>query len=249
MVGQGYELPGTPWTIYTPFIASTALPYVGVTKYNHVMKTTLGLVDDHQLFMKALSHMLEGLGGYDIVLEARSGKEMQHKIALLQTPPDIILLDVKMPEMSGRDAAQWLQLHYPTTYIVALSMSEEDRTIIEMLKAGCCAYLLKDTHPAELEKALTEIKANGYYHADVGNARMRKLLMQQEESKAKKITTREMEFLHLACSDLTYKQIAHQMKLAERTIDGYRESLFQKMGVQSRVGLCLEAIRQGLVPL
>lgn len=210
------------------------------------MNTTIGLVDDHQLFLKSLSLMLESFGGYTVVLEAVNGKDMQQKLKTAASTPDIMFIDVNMPEMNGIETAQWLSEHHPAIRLVALSMNDEDRTIIDMFKAGCCAYLLKDTHPTELEKALKEIREKGYYNADKGNLSFRRLL-QAKETVSVQLTDREIEFLAFACSELTYKEIAARMGLAERTIDGYRESLFQKFKVQSRVGLCLEAIRKGLV--
>src|SRR4029079_19477411 len=105
-------------------------------------------------------------------------------------------------------------------------------------------YLLKEIHPTELEKALHEIITNGYYNADMSNLNFRRLLMKAGEKPEITLSARESQFLTYACSDLTYKQIADQMQLSERTIDGYREALFGKFHVQSRVGLCLEAIRK-----
>ena len=131
--------------------------------------------------------------------------------------------------------------------LVALSMNDNDTVIIEMIKAGCCAYLLKETHPDELEKALQEIHIKGFYNGDVSNINFRRLLLAEKE--AIHITEKEKQFLQHACSDLTYKQIAALMFLSERTIDGYREILFGKLKVQSRVGLAMEAIRRGLVTL
>ena len=130
---------------------------------------------------------------------------------------------------------------------MALSQNDGDKTIIGMIKAGCCAYLLKDTHPNELEKALDEIYTKGYYNADVSNINYRRLL--QFEKDSLNITEKEKIFLKFVCSDMTYKQIAFEMGLSERTVDGYRESLFHKLKVQSRVGLALEAIRRELVML
>ena len=123
-------------------------------------------------------------------------------------------------------------------------MNDSDKAIIAMIKAGCCAYLLKDTHPTELEKALHEIHLKGFYNSDTHNINFRRLL--QVENEAPVITEKEKIFLQYACSDMTYKQIAFEMKLSERTIDGYRMTLFQKLNVQSRVGLALEAIRRDL---
>ena len=213
------------------------------------MKIKVGLVDDHQLFLKSLSLMLDSFRNYDVVLEASNGKDLQQKISGRKELPEIILLDVNMPVMNGPETAQWLSKEHPEIKIVALSMNADDDAIISMFRSGCCAYLLKDTHPTELEKALDEVNRKGYYNADAGNINFRRILMKSDDQGEFTLTAKEQIFLQHACSELTYKQIAAEMNLAERTIDGYRESLFKKFNVQSRVGLCLEALRKGLVHL
>lgn len=213
------------------------------------MKINIGLVDDHQLFLKSLGLMLESFKNYEIVLEASNGKDLQQKITGKKILPDIILIDVNMPVMNGIETATWLNENYPQIKLVALSMNADDHAIIAMFKAGCSAYLLKDTHPNELEKALEEIDKKGYYNADAGNINFRKLLSKADDKNELNLSDREATFLQYACSELTYKQIAAQMHLSERTIDGYREALFKKFNVQSRVGLCLEAIRKDLIKL
>jgi DNA-binding NarL/FixJ family response regulator len=210
------------------------------------MKISVGLVDDHQLFLKSLGLMIENFKECKVAVMAMNGKELQEKISSNELP-DIILIDVSMPVMDGIATAKWISQNYPFIKLVALSMNDSDRTIIEMIRAGCCAYLLKDTHPNELEKALHEIYAKGYYNSDFINVNYRRLL--QEQNDPLNITENEKLFLQLACSDLTYKQIGAQMNLSERTIDGYRENLFHKFKVQSRVGLVLEAIRKNCVKL
>lgn len=213
------------------------------------MKTKIGLVDDHQLFLKSLSLMVDSFGPYEVVLEALNGKDLQEKIKSRKTLPDILLIDVNMPLMNGVETAQWLSDNYPEIKLVALSMNADDHAIISMIKAGCSGYLLKDTHPTDLEKALDEINKKGYYNADIGNINFRRLLSKSEEKDNMALSAKEQQFLTFACSELTYKQIAAQMHLSERTIDGYREALFKKFNVQSRVGLALEALRKELVSL
>ena len=211
------------------------------------MKISIGIVDDHQLFLKSLCMMLQSFKDYDVVIEAANGKELQDKMNAKKTVPEIMLIDVNMPVMDGIATAEWLTRNHPSVKLVALSQNDGDKTIIGMIKAGCCAYLLKDTHPNELEKALHEIHTRGYYNADVSNINFRRLL--QFEKDSTNVTEREKIFLQYVCSDMTYKQIAAKMGLSERTVDGYRESLFHKFKVQSRVGLALEAIRRELVSL
>lgn len=209
----------------------------------------IGIVDDHQLFAKSLALMLKSFGNYEITAEASNGRELQEKLRNLDSDllPEILLVDVNMPVMDGIETAAWVNEHYPSVKMVALSQNDSDKTIIGMIKAGCCSYLLKDTHPTELEKALLEIHNTGFYNADVSNINFRRLLQIQKDELM--ITDQEKFFLQLACSDKTYKQIASEMHLSERTIDGYRESLFHKLKVQSRVGMALEAIRRELVSI
>lgn len=193
--------------------------------------------------------MLSGFEHFTVVLEALNGKDLQQKIKASNTLPQIILLDVNMPIMDGVETAAWLKTNYPEIKTVALSMNDSDKDIINMIKAGCCAYLLKDIHPTELEKALEEINAKGFYNADAGNINYRRLLMYEDKNDPLYITDKEKQFLEFACLELSYKQIADAMSVAERTVDGYRDSLFLKLGVHSRIGLVLEAIKRELVKL
>lgn len=213
------------------------------------MKIAVGIVDDHQLFLKSLSLMLSGTSEFDVVIEAVNGKDLQEKIKVIKQLPDIMLIDVSMPIMGGIETAAWLAEKYPAIKLAALSVENSDKIIIAMIKAGCCAYFLKDIHPTELEKALHEIHTKGYYNGDASNINYRRLRKFEEEEEKLKLNDNERQFLQLCCSDLTYKQIAAKMNKSERTIDGYREELFQKFNVQSRVGLVLEAIRRDLVNL
>lgn len=211
------------------------------------MKISIGIVDDHQLFLKSLGLLLSGVENFCIIVEALNGKDLQEKMKFMKSMPDIMLIDVEMAVMNGLETSKWLTEKHPLIKLVALSMNDTDKKIIGMIKAGCCAYLLKDTHPNELEKAINEIAKNGYYNADVSNINYRRLI--QAEKDEIHLSEKEKEFLQFACSDLTYKQIAGKMHQSERTIDGHREKLFQKFKVQSRVGLALEAIRKEFVKL
>ncbi len=209
---------------------------------------TVAIADDHQLFVKSLGLMLATFKQYKVVVEASNGKDLIEKLAQKNISPDIILLDVNMPQMDGYETAKWLQIHQPNSKIVALSMNDGDEVVIKMMKAGCCAYFLKDTHPNELEKALEEIVNKGYYNGDVSNINYRRLMLAEKELVIV-FAEKEINFLQFACSDLTYKQIAGEMKISDRAVETLRENLFVKMNVQSRVGLCLEAIRRKLVHL
>lgn len=213
------------------------------------MKVNIALVDDQQLFLRSLATLINSIPAFDVILDALNGEDLLRRLSLEPHLPDILLIDVDMPVMNGIETARQVSQKYPSIKMVALSMKDDDGTIIHMIRAGCCAYLLKDIHPDELERALREIQQKGYYNADSYNINFRRLISYEEKESALRLTANELTFLKLATSDLTYKQIASQMNLSERTIDGYRESLFEKLNVQSRVGMVLEGIRRQIVPL
>lgn len=191
--------------------------------------------------------MLSGFKDFSVIVEASNGKDLLEKLETAKSLPDILLVDVNMPVMDGIVTASELTKRFPAIKLVALSMNDADKIIIAMIRAGCCAYLLKDTHPNELEKALHEVNTKGYYNGDVSNIDFRRFIRQQENEVH--LSDNEKSFLQFACSDMTYKQIADKMNKSERTVDGYRESLFAKFKVQSRVGLVLEAIRRDMVKI
>lgn len=211
------------------------------------MNINIGLVDDHQLFLKSLTLLLNSFPGFAVTVEACHGKDLQEKLKISSTLPHIMLIDVEMPVMNGVETAKWLHRAHPTIKLVALSMNDKEQTVIDMIKAGCCSYLLKDIHPDELEIALKEIYTKNYYNSGLKDANLMQLLLSNQTETAFHISDHERKFLQLATSDLTYKQIADAMNLSGRTVDGYRQSLFTKLHAQSRTGMVLEAIRRGLV--
>jgi DNA-binding NarL/FixJ family response regulator len=129
-------------------------------------------------------------------------------------------------------------------------MYDDEKSIIRMIKAGARGYVLKDADPTELRKAFDDVVSKGYYYSDLVSGVLVQSLHDDPGTQKKiNINDREAEFLKFACTELTYKEIADRMCLAPRTIDGYREALFEKLNVKSRVGLVMYAIRNGLVKM
>lgn len=212
-------------------------------------KISVGIVDDHQLFVRSLSLLVNSFEGFVTVVDALNGDLLLRRLETIPVQPDILLIDVNMPGKDGVATATIVARDYPLIKMVALSMNDDDLSIINMIRAGCCAYLLKGVHPVELEKALGEIHKKGYYNADTYNLNYRRLLLHADRPDHPPLSAKETRFVQLACSELTYKEIAAQLYLSERTIDGYRESVFQKLNVQSRVGMVMEALRLKMVQL
>lgn len=211
--------------------------------------TRIALVDDHVLLRNGLRTLLTDLG-YDVVLEAANGDEMRN---LLPGVPhlDVALLDVNMPVMDGFQTAAWLRQHQPAVKVLTLSMYDDEQSIMRMLRAGARGYVLKDSEPEELKAAIDAVHSKGFYYSDMVTSRIVHNLQAAHAAENKSqspldLNDKETQFIKLACTELTYKAIAERMNLSPRTIDGYRDALFEKLDVKSRVGLVLFAIKNGL---
>jgi DNA-binding NarL/FixJ family response regulator len=207
------------------------------------MNYEIGIVDDHRLFTTSLTLLLEQFGGFTVTLEANSGEALQQQLRLMKRVPDIILLDIKMPGINGADIATWLRENYGAIKVVAVTMQAAEQDVVEMIHAGCCAYLLKNTHPNELELALRSIAEKGYYNSDQ-TVNFKRLL--QIDKNLNQFTAQEKEFIRLACSDDTYDYIASQMGISLRSAQTLRENVFRKLKVQTRAGMVMEAVKKGL---
>jgi len=209
----------------------------------------VALVDDHKLFRKGMVELINGFSGFSVRWEANNGREL---VGLLQPGylPDIVLLDINMPEMDGYETATWLQGHYPQVKVLALSMYDKEEAIIKMLKAGARGYILKDADPADLRAALTDLVRKGFHYSDLVSGTLMSSINRGNDpvpAGTVTLTKREVEFLKLACTELTYKEIADRMDVGLRAVDGYREDLFKKLNVKNRVGLVMYAVKHNIV--
>ena len=212
-------------------------------------KVNVALVDDHTLFRKGMVELVNNFENFNVVWEASNGKEFIKNIRMLSVP-DIVLLDMAMPEMDGYETALWIKKKYPEIKILVLSMFDQEGAIIKMLKTGVNGYVLKDADPIELNTALCNIVDKGFYYSDLVSGTMANSIKGSSDEAIKvKLNDKEIQFLELVCSEMTYKEIADKMCLSARTIDGYRDSLFDKLLVKSRVGLVLYAIKNGYTKL
>jgi len=204
------------------------------------------LVDDHRLFRSGIAALINKLPQYKILFEAGDGEELMRKLTP-KLKPDILLLDINMPKKNGIVTAEWMRNTYPDVKVIVLSMYEDAEKVLQMVKLGVKGYLLKDAEPVEFENALKKVSDGEVYYPDF----VTRHLVQNFNHQAEKIklNNREVEFLKLAGSELTYKEIADQMCISVRTVDGYRDQLFEKLQIKSRVGLVLYAIKNKLIEL
>ena len=205
----------------------------------------VALVDDHTLLSEAIGGLVRQFINFEVVNISVNGKEF---IDYLETPdsekPDVVLMDVKMPVMGGVETTKYLSKHYPKIKVLALSVEEEEHVVMQMIRSGAKGYLLKDTRKSILEQALLEVINYGFYYTNT----VERIVKQTENLQEDEIVLkeRELEFIKHACTEMTYKQIAEKMFLSPKTIEGYRESVFQKLGLKNRTGLVIYAIKNNI---
>ena len=216
-------------------------------------KTKVALIDDHVLLRNGLASIVNSFDGYLVSMEADNGKHFIEQLKTI-TAPDIVLLDINMPEMNGIETAVWMKKNLPDVKILVLSVMDTDSVIISMLKHGARGYILKNSKPEIFRQALNNIRDSGFYMNELVSNKMLNYV-KKEDDKGKdadlirSLNENEVTFLQLSCTEMTYKEIAEKMNVSPRTVDGYRDHLLKKLNVQSRVGLVVFAIKYGFYQL
>lgn len=216
------------------------------------MKYNIVIVDDHLLIAKAISAIVEGFRDFNVLYEAENGQVLTNRFKQQKNIPDIVLLDISMPVMDGFETASWLKEQHPEVLVMALSVQDDDESLIKMIRKGARGYLHKNVHPAELEKALYTLVEKGMYFPDWATS---KVFIQianaegQDPAQVMNLNNREIEFLQYAATEMTYKEIAEKMFCSPRTVESYRDSLFEKFGLKTRMGLVLHALKKGIIKL
>jgi len=213
-------------------------------------KKYIVIVDDHTMFRKGLAALIHFFPNYEVSFDAANGKEFIAQLNQKQVP-DIVLLDISMPEMDGYATAEWIKDNHPAIKILALSTMDADTAIIKMIKSGAKGYILKDAEPAELQMAFDEVLNRGYFYNDFVSRKVLNAVSRLTDEKNTtatfaNLTPRETEFLKYSCTEMTYKEIADKMFVNVRTVEGYRDSLCEKLDLKTRVGLAMYAIKNGI---
>lgn len=213
---------------------------------NEVKKNKIIIVDDHLLFSQSLKFLIESFDEFEVIHSFENGKKF---ITFVQENDDLdvdlILMDVNMPIMDGLAAMKWLKTNKYDFKTIALSVNDDENVIIKMIKNGAKGYLLKDTSPQIFHEALNAVIDTGYFFTEVVSG----ILVNKIGGENKKLDfkDKEIEFIKLACTEKTYKEIAIEMCLSPKTVDGYREDIFNKLKIKTRIGLVLYAIKNKIV--
>lgn len=207
------------------------------------------IADDHKIFRKGLRLILDDDNELECIGEAENGKQL---LALLDMAPvDVILLDLKMPEMDGIEVTKNVRFKHPTIKIVILTMHDDEHYILHLMEAGANGYLIKNADPEEVKTAIHAVQANGYYFNDHVSNIMLKTLMNKNAiapsfNNAIKLTDKEKEVLKLICQEHTTAEIGEKIFLSPRTVEGIRAMLLEKIGVRNTAGLVIYALKNGI---
>ena len=215
-------------------------------------RKSICLVDDHVVVRHGLAELIEKVGPYSVVHQYNHGGEFLDALPL-KPQVDVVVLDINMPVVDGKEVMRRLKELRFKTPVLVLTLNEDENAIIHVFRMGARGYLRKNCSARELTTALSDILGRGYYHNEFLALSLHNDESRQKKSEQEKIldqlTQREREFLKLVCDEreYTYDQIADQMKVQHRTVDGYRESIFEKFGIKSKTGLVLFVLKYKLL--
>ena len=206
------------------------------------------MADDHAMLRKGLIRLLLMSGTYDSLFDVDSGNEVIEKLKN-HIIPDVLILDVNMEGKDGHETAQWVSAHFPQVRILALSMYNDENTILKMIQAGAKGYITKNSEPEKLKEAIDTLYEKGVYLPESLSAKIFSGIKNnnfQKENKVPVLTEKERTFLSLICKELSYNEIADKMFLSPRSIDDYRKKLTKKLNVKGKSGLIVYAMNNGL---
>lgn len=205
----------------------------------------IALADDHALMRDGLKTIIASMKEFNVMMDAANGKELLDKLEKHQALPSVLMLDINMPVLNGYETMKIIREQYPDIKVLTVSMYESEFSIIQMFRLGAKGYLEKSCDAKELRLALLTVAKGEFYHSeDISKTVMHRF---QNSSLPHYMTPRELEFLAYCCSELTYKEIADQMQISERTAHSYRDVLFEKLELKSRTGLAIYAINAGII--
>jgi two-component system, NarL family, invasion response regulator UvrY len=217
-------------------------------------RKSIVLVDDHVLVRDGLKELIPKLGSFDVTSVFDNGEHLLTALPF-KTTPDLIILDLSMPGMGGLSVTEELNIKGVKIPVLILTLNAEEKTIIRLFRNGVRGYLQKNCSALVFRAALESIFTTGYYHNEFLTLSLQGDSGQKKKTEQEKImeelTVREKEFLKLVCNEkeYTYDQIADLMKVQHRTVDGYRESVFEKFGIKSKTGLVLFVLKHNLFEL
>tara|TARA_R110002012_G_scaffold226684_2_gene398837 strand:- start:257 stop:913 length:657 start_codon:yes stop_codon:yes gene_type:complete len=211
----------------------------------------IALADDESLFLDTLSFMLQRIPDFNVVFTATNGQDLVDQLSTQSPLPDVVVTDLKMPELNGVEATKKIKELFPELSVVALSSYNTDVFISNMLGVGAASYLVKNTTPAQVELTIREVAAKGFYY----DKNVLRILQDNSQDGNYKRSTldhnllspRELDVLQLICEQFTTTEIAEQLCVSKRTVDGHRNNLLIKTKMRNVAGLVAYAIQNAII--
>lgn len=201
-------------------------------------------VDDHNYMRIGVETAIRSDPSLRLVFHCPTGMEMIRFLHQSEQLPDVCLIDISMPEMDGVEVQSQIKNYWPDIKTLAYTMHDENSHILRMLSAGADGYLLKGLDDAELITAIKKVYSFGYYSSRMVSIRMIRAV-RNNEIKLPHLTDKEIQFLKLVATEITYYKIADLMETSFKSVEGIRDRLLQKLNLKNRIGLVLFAIEQG----
>lgn len=213
-------------------------------------KIKIAIADDYKIFREGLKVGLSADDSLEVMLEADNGEDLLK--GLESNSPDVIIMDLKMPIMDGMEATKEVRKKFPSIKVLVVSMYEDDKFIIHLMENGANGYLLKNAEPDEIRRSIYSVHENGYYFNDLVNKALLKKLVLKNNLKPSfnqniDLTEREQEVLKMICEEKTAAEIAKEIFLSPRSVEGIRQRLIEKIGVRNTAGLVMFAVKNGIV--
>ncbi len=215
-------------------------------------KINIIITDDHKLFRKGIIALLEDFDFIGEINEASNGAELLALLSDMNTLPDVILLDLRMPVMDGVEAQQKIRILYPDIKVIILTMEDDEQYILHLISEGVNGYLLKNADPDEMEIAIKKVVKNGFYFSDDISLMVMKNLNKKEKAETifnPDFNERELQVLELICKEYSNGEIAEAFDVSIRTAEGYRQKLIEKSGAKNIAGLVVLALKYNWVTI
>ncbi|MDF1695648.1 MAG: response regulator transcription factor [Saprospiraceae bacterium] len=211
--------------------------------------TRIAIADDHKLIRAGIRLILNEHPSFEVVQEASNGRELINGLA--ESNPDVILLDMEMPILSGPDTLREIRSKNKEIPVLILTMHNNEAFILQMMELGANGYLIKNTEPKEVIEAISKvIKSKYFFTEEVSKAMLRGIsdpnLKSKENLSSHNLTNREIDVLRLICKELTTVEIGQTLFLSPKTIEGYRKVLLDKTEAKNMAGLVLFAVKHGI---
>lgn len=215
-------------------------------------KIRLAIVDDQELFRQGIIALMNKIPQVELVADAAKGSELLQYLAAAEHKPEILLMDMEMPEMNGIELNRVLHQNYPDIKVIMLTLYDQGRYVFKMVEEGVCGYLSKSCSMEELQEAIVKVHSSGFFFTDL----IKNALQQSSDFRKKQLlhfnnnvadlTIREKEIMSLICKEYTNAEIAEKLFISPRTVEGHRNNLLMKTGSKNTAGLVVFAIKHGI---